>query len=50
MDALHVACAERAQCCVMLTTDDRLLTLARRPETDVRVEVANPLDWMAERR
>jgi predicted nucleic acid-binding protein len=44
-DALHLACAEAAAVDVFLTTDDRLLRTARRAAGDLRVRVANPLDF-----
>lgn len=45
-DALHLAMAEHAQVDVFLTTDDRLLKVARRAATDLRVPVENPLQWI----
>jgi predicted nucleic acid-binding protein len=48
-DALHLACAELGKADVFLTTDDRLLRLAKRLVKKLRVTVANPLDWMKER-
>ena len=47
-DALHVACAERAQVDVFLTTDDGLLRRARRDASEVRVRVENPVSWYRE--
>ncbi|MBI2838041.1 MAG: PIN domain-containing protein [Acidobacteria bacterium] len=47
-DALHLACAESAKCHALLTTDDRLLRLAARKARDLRIKVANPLDWLTE--
>lgn len=47
-DALHVACAESAQVDVMLTTDDRLLRVARRLKDILQVRVGNPLQWLEE--
>ena len=47
-DALHLACAERGEVDVFLTTDDRLLTRARRHGTALRVRAANPLSWYQE--
>lgn len=41
MDALHVAAAEHAACDVLVTTDDRLESAARR--NPVKVEVVNPV-------
>ena len=48
MDALHLACSEKAGAVVMLTTDDDLLKKAIRHAAQLRVRVANPLVWLAE--
>ena len=48
MDALHVALAEKANCSVLLTTDDAMLRLAVRTIDLLRVRVANPEDWLRE--
>jgi predicted nucleic acid-binding protein len=48
MDAVHIASAEAAACDVLLTTDDAMLRRARRLASDLRVRVANPLDWIKE--
>ena len=48
-DALHIACAERAKADVFLTTDDRLLKLAKRFSKKLHVAVVNPLVWLEER-
>jgi predicted nucleic acid-binding protein len=48
-DAVHLACAEIGKADVFLTTDDRLLSLARRLAKKLRVKVENPLDWIKER-
>lgn len=48
IDALHLACAERSQVDVFLTTDDQLLRCASRTESGLRVRVANPVQWLAE--
>ena len=47
-DALHLACAEQMTADVFLTTDDRVLRVARRHTTHLKVHVANPLDWLLE--
>ena len=47
-DALHLACAERAGAAVFLTTDDRLLSRARRVAKQLRVRALNPVDWLRE--
>ena len=48
-DALHLACAESAGAAVFLTTDDKLLKGAARLGDDIRVQVANPLEWLRRR-
>ena len=40
-DALHVACAEFAEANVFATTDDRLLSLANRHATLLRIRVVD---------
>ena len=47
-DALHIACAEKAEVDVFLTTDDKLLRKSLREREKIRVEVANPLKWLIE--
>ena len=47
-DAVHLACAESGKADIFLTTDDRLLKLAKRLAKKLRVKVENPLDWMKE--
>ena len=47
-DALHVAAAEAHAASVMFSCDDRLCRLARRREAQLRVKVANPVDWLKE--
>ena len=47
-DAVHLACAESGAADVFLTTDDRLLKLAKRLSRKIRVKVENPLDWIKE--
>lgn len=47
-DAVHLACAESGKVDVFLTTDDRLLKLAKRVATKLHVKVENPLDWIKE--
>lgn len=46
LDALHLACAERARADAFLTTDDRLLKTAGRSTAHLRVAVHNPLQWI----
>jgi len=47
-DALHLACAERAEVDVFLTTDDGLLSRARRYKGALRIRAENPLCWYRE--
>jgi len=47
-DAVHLACAESGSADVFITTDDRLLKLARRQAEHLPVKVENPLDWIKE--
>jgi predicted nucleic acid-binding protein len=47
-DALHLACAESAKADVFLSTDDRLLKLAKRVSKRLKVRVMNPLTWVEE--
>jgi uncharacterized protein with PIN domain len=47
-DAVHLACAESGKADIFLTTDDRLLKLAKRVPKNLNVRVENPLDWMKE--
>ena len=47
-DALRLACAEQAMVDIFLTTDDRVLHIATRHTAQLKVRVANPLDWLLE--
>lgn len=47
-DSLHIACAESAKVDVFLSTDDRLLKLAKRISSRLHVRVVNPLAWVEE--
>jgi predicted nucleic acid-binding protein len=47
-DALHLACAEQATVDIFLTTDDRVLRIATRHTGQLKVCVANLLDWFLE--
>ena len=49
-DALHLACAEQAECDYLVTCDDRLVQQGKRlRETGVlKLEVINPLDLLRE--
>ncbi len=45
-DALHIACAESGGADVLLTTDDRMLRLAKRHSAQLQVHVENPYTWL----
>lgn len=47
-DALHISCAESAKADVFLSTDDRLLKLAKKMSKRLKVRVVNPLVWVEE--
>jgi hypothetical protein len=47
-DALHLACAESGGVDIFLTTDDKLLNLARRVADQLQLQVDNPLTWLTE--
>jgi predicted nucleic acid-binding protein len=48
LDALHIACAEAGGARVLLTTDDRMLNIARKIRGNLRVRVENPVLWLME--
>ncbi len=47
-DAVHIAAAEHTGADVLLSCDDRLCRRARRRRRQLRVRVANPVDWLKE--
>ena len=47
-DALHLAAAEAGEAVLFLTTDDRLLQMAKRFAGHLHVRVENPLTWLRE--
>lgn len=47
-DALHIACAEKGYADVLLTTDDGLLRKAAQYRSNLKIEIRNPLEWVAE--
>ena len=47
-DSLHIACAESSKADVFLSTDDRLLKLAKRMSKRLKIRVVNPLVWVEE--
>jgi len=47
-DALHIACAEKSNADILLTTDDRLLRRALQSFNIIEVRVENPVRWLME--
>ncbi|HID27195.1 MAG TPA: PIN domain-containing protein [Methanosarcinales archaeon] len=47
-DALHIACAEKGEVDVLLTTDDELLQKITQKNIIITVRMANPLKWLTE--
>ncbi len=47
-DALHLACAEHSNASVFLTTDDKLLRLACKDSSQLKIKAYNPLIWLKE--
>jgi predicted nucleic acid-binding protein len=47
-DAIHLACAENSKSEIFLTTDDKLLKIAKKHNKKLRIKVMNPLDWIKE--
>lgn len=47
-DALHLAFAASANVDAFLSTDDKLIKLAHRYPEEIRITVANPLNWLQE--
>ena len=47
MDAIHLACAEKAGA-VFLTTDEDVIRIMKAHSQDISVRVDNPLHWLTE--
>lgn len=48
-DALHIACAERGNADVLLTTDDTVVQKALQLQKGIlKVRIVNPLKWLTE--
>jgi len=47
-DAMHIACAEKAQADILLSTDNKLVNKASRYKDSLFVKVRNPLIWIQE--
>jgi predicted nucleic acid-binding protein len=48
VDAMHVVAAESAGCDVLLTTDDGMISAARRSAGIVHIPAKTPVAWLAE--
>lgn len=48
-DALHIACAEKGQADILLTTDNGFLRRASRNQEILKVKVENPVRWLMEK-
>ena len=48
MDALHVACAEKAKAEILLTTDDNFLKKGKAHSGKLDVRIVNPIIWLQE--
>ena len=47
-DAFHIACAEKGNINIFLTTDDKLSKLSKKYSNEINVAVNNPLSWIKE--
>lgn len=47
-DAVHLASAETLNVDIFLSCDDRLCRLARRHKAQLKVRLANPVEWLKE--
>ena len=47
MDAVHIACAEKAGA-ILLTTDDELIRIMKKNVTYTSIQIDNPLHWLIE--
>lgn len=47
-DALHLACSESVVAEILLTTDDKFLSKAKKNKSKLRVRVENPVIWIME--
>jgi predicted nucleic acid-binding protein len=48
LDALHIACAERAGATVLVTTDDALKNIMRHHSDIISIRIVNPAAWYEE--
>jgi len=49
LDSLHIACAEKGEVQIFLTTDDQLIQKSRHHRKNLQVAVENPLKWLLEK-
>jgi len=49
LDSLHIACAEKGNADVILTTDDKLIQKSKHHREKLRVLIENPLRWLMEK-
>ncbi|MGV8121494.1 MAG: PIN domain-containing protein [Candidatus Xenobiia bacterium LiM19] len=49
LDSLHIACAEKGNAQIFLTTDDQLIQKSRQHRKNLHVTVENPLKWLVEK-
>jgi len=48
IDALHIACAEKGDADIFLTTDDKLMRKALKNKKSLKIRVDNPIQWLME--
>lgn len=48
MDALHIACAEEAKVDIFLSTDDKLVKIAKKNKVKIKIKIENPVNWLRE--
>lgn len=48
MDALHIACAEEAKVDIFLSTDDKLVRIAKKNKAKIKIKIENPINWLRE--
>ncbi len=49
LDSLHLACAEKGNAHIFLTTDDSVLKKSSRHGKKLKTQVKNPLPWLMEK-
>jgi len=48
LDALHIACAERGDATVLVTTDDKLKNIMSHHSDTIAIQIVNPTAWYEE--